>query len=55
MGMASMHHLHILAWLIDKLAGGNRIAWILFLGAVLVLGICFIYDLRENKKKSSSA
>jgi hypothetical protein len=50
-----MHHLHTLAWLIDKLVDGDPVAWTFFIGTIVLLGVCFIYDLRAAKRKDSSA
>lgn len=50
-----MHHLHTLAWLIGRLADGNPIAWTFFLGTTVVLGVCFVHDLRAARRKDSSA
>ena len=44
-----MHYLHTLVSLIEKLTEGNRVAWILFIGSMILLGICLVHDLRANK------
>lgn len=44
-----MHHGHTLGWLIDQIADGNPVAWILFLGTVAALGMSLVYDLRRSR------
>jgi hypothetical protein len=49
-----MHHLHTLAWFIDRLAEGNPVAWSFCIGIPVVLGICFLQDLLADRRKNAS-
>jgi hypothetical protein len=49
-----MHHLHTLVWLLDRLAEGDAVAWLFLGGTLVLLGIGLAYDLRRNKKHSST-
>jgi hypothetical protein len=46
-----MHYLHTLVWLIERLTRGDPVAWALFIGAIILVGIGVVYDLRRGKRK----
>lgn len=48
-----MHYLHLLIDAIDRLAEGNPWAWMVFVGFVIVLGICLVFDSRSNKSRAA--
>jgi hypothetical protein len=44
-----MHYLHTVVWLLDRLAAGDGVAWLVVVVLVLVLGVCVLRDLRAKK------
>ena len=44
-GDCAVHYLHTIAWLVDKIAEGDGVAWLFLGGVVLVLAGCVARDL----------
>jgi hypothetical protein len=51
--MHLLHYLHTLAWLLEKLAEGDPVAWCFFLATILLVGAAFAVDLWTKRKRKA--